>query len=73
MPCQLFIHSFYRYNRVVLGVQVDGRTFLKVQPQALTMLANQALKDISHLLRPAHLAQVRKILDDPEASSNVVG
>ena len=48
----------------------NGRTFLEVQPEALTLLAQTAMRDIAHLLRPAHLAQVRKILDDPEASDN---
>ncbi len=48
----------------------QGRTFLQVQPEALTLLAQTAMRDIAHLLRPAHLAQVRKILDDPEASAN---
>ncbi|HSC88431.1 MAG TPA: fumarate hydratase [Polyangiaceae bacterium] len=47
-----------------------GQTFLKVEPEALTLLARQAMTDIAHLLRPGHLAQLRKILDDPEASDN---
>ena len=50
--------------------QFEGRTVLKVEPQALTLLARQAMHDISHLLRPGHLAQLRAILDDPEASDN---
>lgn len=50
--------------------EAAGQTFLKVEPEALTMLAKQAMVDIAHLLRPGHLAQLRKILDDPEASSN---
>ena len=45
-------------------------TMLKIAPQALTELAFQAFRDVSHLLRPGHLAQLRKILDDPEASAN---
>ena len=49
---------------------VDGRTVLTVAPEALTLLADQAMRDTSHLLRPAHLAQLRIILDDPEASDN---
>ena len=48
----------------------DGRTILKVAPEALSELAFQAFRDVSHLLRPAHLAQLRAILDDPEASAN---
>ena len=49
---------------------VAGRTVLTVEPEAITELTKQAFHDISHLLRPAHLAQLRKILDDPEASDN---
>src|SRR3954471_4203162 len=54
----------------VSTVEAAGRTFLQVQPEALTLLAQHALRDISHLLRPAHLAQLRRILDDAEASPN---
>jgi tartrate/fumarate subfamily iron-sulfur-dependent hydro-lyase alpha chain len=43
---------------------------LTVEPEALTLLTAQAFKDISHLLRPGHLQQLRNILDDGEASSN---
>ena len=47
-----------------------GETVLKVAPEALGRLATEAYRDVSHLLRPGHLAQLRKILDDPEASDN---
>jgi len=50
--------------------EVDGRTFLKVEPEALRVLTAEAMRDIAHYLRPAHLAQLRKIIDDPEASGN---
>src|SRR6478752_1690416 len=50
--------------------EADGRTFLKVEPEALRKLAAEAMHDISHYLRPAHLTQLRRILDDPEASPN---
>jgi fumarate hydratase class I len=50
--------------------EAAGKTFLKVDPQALTTLTAHAMRDISHLLRPGHLAQLRKILDDAEASPN---
>ncbi|MCZ4122020.1 fumarate hydratase [Streptomyces sp. H39-S7] len=50
--------------------EADGRTFLRVEPEALRTLAAEAMHDISHYLRPAHLAQLRRILDDPEASPN---
>jgi fumarate hydratase, class I len=48
----------------------DGRDVLCVDPQALTLLADQAFHDINFFLRPAHLKQVAAILDDPEASEN---
>ncbi len=51
-------------------VEFEGREILKVAPEGLTLLADQAIRDSAHLLRPSHLAQVRKILDDPEASDN---
>jgi len=52
--------------------QGDGtsRTFLKVEPEAIRRLTYEAVHDIQHYLRPAHLAQLRKIIDDPEASGN---
>ena len=49
---------------------LDGTEILKVDPQAITLLTDEAFKDISHLLRPGHLAQLRAILDDAEASPN---
>lgn len=48
----------------------DGQTFLKVDPAAIQRLTAEAMHDISHYLRPAHLQQLRKIIDDPEASGN---
>jgi fumarate hydratase class I len=50
--------------------EAGGRTFLSVDPQALTLLTREAMRDIAHLLRPAHLAQLSSILSDPEASAN---
>ena len=50
--------------------EFEGHEILKVAPEGLTLLADQAIRDSAHLLRPSHLAQVRKILDDPEASDN---
>ncbi|MDO4606374.1 MAG: fumarate hydratase [Bowdeniella nasicola] len=56
------------------GVEVvsgpDGTEFLRVSDEALRLLTETALHDISHYLRTAHLKQLRKILDDPEASEN---
>ncbi|MFT4286050.1 fumarate hydratase [Nocardioides sp.] len=54
----------------VATFEADGRTFLKVEPEALRRLAYEAIHDIQHYLRPAHLAQLRKIIDDPESSGN---
>jgi fumarate hydratase class I len=51
------------------GVRRDGE-FLRVEPSALRRLTFEAVHDISHLLRPGHLQQLRTILDDPEASPN---
>ncbi|WP_426565962.1 fumarate hydratase [Angustibacter sp. McL0619] len=47
-----------------------GRTFLEVDAEALRLLTDTAMHDIAHYLRPAHLAQLRSILDDPAASNN---
>ncbi|MGD0687825.1 MAG: fumarate hydratase, partial [Streptosporangiaceae bacterium] len=47
-----------------------GREFLQIEPEVLTLLTAAAMRDIAHLLRPGHLAQLRAILDDPEASPN---
>src|SRR5215213_10528513 len=54
----------------VVPFEVAGRPALKIEPAALTLLARQAMIDIAHYLRPAHLQQLRNILDDPEASDN---
>ncbi|MBJ18694.1 MAG: fumarate hydratase [bacterium] len=63
-----------RYRKLgdagVSTVEIDGREILKVEPEALASLASAAIRDVSHLLRPSHLAQLAKILEDPEASDN---
>ena len=51
-------------------VQVGDREFLQVTPDAIEKLSYEAIKDSQHLLRSSHLAQLRKIIDDPEASPN---
>lgn len=51
-------------------VEAAGRTFLTIEPEVLRHLTFEAIHDISHLLRPAHLAQLGSILTDPEASPN---
>jgi fumarate hydratase class I len=48
----------------------QGQTILKVEREALRHLASEAYKDVSHLLRPGHLRQLARILEDPEASDN---
>jgi len=48
----------------------NGREMLVVKPEALTMLAKAAFKDVSHLLRESHLKMLRSILDDQEATAN---
>ncbi len=50
--------------------EAGGQRFLRVEPSALRLLTAEAMHDIAHYLRPAHLAQLRKIIDDPEASGN---
>ena len=55
------------------GIRVEklgDRTFLMVEPSTLTTLTETAIHDISHYLRTAHLEQLRRIVDDPEASAN---
>jgi fumarate hydratase class I len=48
----------------------EGQEVLKVAPEALTLVAREAFRDVSFLYRPAHLAQLAAILDDPESSEN---
>lgn len=57
-------------DKHVSVAQFEGHDILKVEPEALTLLAQQAFHDASFLLRPAHQKQVAAILDDPEASEN---
>jgi fumarate hydratase class I len=50
--------------------EAGGRQFLQVEPEALRLLTAEAMRDIAHLLRPGHLAQLATILEDSEASPN---
>ena len=50
--------------------EAAGQRFLRVEPEALTLLTREAMRDIAHLLRPGHLTQLANILKDPEASPN---
>ena len=54
----------------VSSTKFEGQEILKVKPEALTLLASEAIRDISHLLRSSHLEQLSKILKDPESSKN---
>ena len=56
-------------DHVSLG-EFAGKSVLQVAPKGLTLLCREAFKDISHLLRPSHLQQLRNILEDSEASNN---
>ncbi|MDF1564652.1 MAG: fumarate hydratase [Deltaproteobacteria bacterium] len=60
-------------EKYVSVVDFDGQEIVKVDPEALTVLANTAMRDVSFQLRPAHNESVAKILSDPEASSNDKG
>ena len=57
-------------DRHVGAASFNGQEILTVETAALTELAAEAFKDVSHLLRPGHLKQLAGILDDPEASDN---
>lgn len=54
----------------VSQVETPLGTFLKVEPEAITLLTQTAMRDIAHLLRSSHLQQLANILQDPEASAN---
>ena len=63
--------EYYRLTDKYVSVgEFEGKPMLKIEPEALTLLANQAFRDVNFLLRPAHNEQVAKILSDPEASDN---
>ncbi len=54
----------------IFPVDVDGTRLLRVAPEGLTLLAEQAFRDVSHFLRPSHLKQLAVIIDDPDSSAN---
>ncbi|HBV91487.1 MAG TPA: fumarate hydratase, partial [Pantoea sp.] len=63
--------EYYLLTREHVSVaEFEGQEILKVDPQALTLLSQQAFHDASFMLRPAHQQQVASILNDPEASDN---
>jgi fumarate hydratase class I len=51
-------------------IDTAAGTFLRVEPEVLSILTSEAMRDIAHLLRPGHLQQLADILADPEASAN---
>ncbi|MEX0694586.1 MAG: fumarate hydratase [Rhodospirillales bacterium] len=57
-------------DEFVSVTKLNGKDVITVDPKAITLLTFEAFKDVSHLLRPGHLQQLRNILDDPEASDN---
>ncbi|MGI9367043.1 MAG: fumarate hydratase [Rhizobiaceae bacterium] len=57
-------------DKYVSTVEIDGKEFLKIDAEAIRLLAEEAFIDINHLLRPGHLEQLASILDDPEATPN---
>lgn len=57
-------------DKYVSTIEVDGNEVLKVEPEALTLVSQQAFHDASFFLRPAHQQQVAAILHDPQASEN---
>lgn len=54
----------------VSHTEFEGQKILKVEPEALTLLANEAIKAVSFKLRTSHIKQVAAILDDSEATEN---
>ena len=73
---EIFEHAVdrTRYRKLtsdyVSTTMFEGQEILKVQLEALTLLAREAMDDVTHLLRSSHLKQLAKILEDPEASDN---
>jgi len=72
--CELSSHADLEFRKLstefVSSVDVGGREVLRVEPEALALLAREAMDDIAHLLRASHLKQLSRILEDPEASDN---
>ncbi|MCK4690385.1 MAG: fumarate hydratase [Desulfuromonadales bacterium] len=73
MPLSADTTKYYKIEgseKYVSVANFDGKEVLKVELEALTVLANTAMRDVAFLLRPEHNAQVAKILSDPESSPN---
>src|SRR5690606_35144572 len=73
-PLFQYDHAGVQYRHLsndhVEVVDLGGHEFLKVAPEGLTLLTQEAFRDVSHLLRPAHLEKLASIVRDPEASEN---
>jgi len=54
----------------VTTAEFEGEEIVKIDPEALRALSEEAFRDINHLLRPGHLQQLANILEDPDASPN---
>jgi fumarate hydratase class I len=59
-------------NKYVSEIKVDGKQVLKIDLPGLTLIAQDAMRDVSHLLRTSHLEGLKKMIDDPQASPNDV-
>ena len=59
-------------SKGISTTEFEGREILKIEPEALSRLAEEALRDIQHLFRPGHLAQLRKILEDGIEAANAI-
>ena len=57
-------------NNYVSTGSFEGEDIVKVAPEGLALLAEEAFRDAAHLLRKSHLEQTVEILNDPEASDN---
>ena len=63
--------EYYLLTKDYVSVsEFEGKPILKIAPEGLSLMARQAFRDVSFLLRRAHNEQVAKILSDPEASEN---
>ena len=63
--------EYYLLSKDYVSTEVfDGKEILKIAPEGLTLLARQAMQDVSFMLRSEHNQQVANILNDPEASEN---
>lgn len=73
-PMIPFIDDTTKYRLITTDyietIEFSGREILKINPEGISLLTAKGFSDTSHLLRTQHLEQLRKILDDPEASDN---